>query len=181
MAKGSDTRDTTRNANADEALMVVAAHSGHNEGGGPQLKRPRRDGFSEAKQRAFLTHLAATANVTESLSRVDLSAQSLYALRRRSAAFRAEWDAALAEGYAKLETMLLDRAINGHRTTVVTNGVANETVSYSERLALNLLTQHRRRVTEYRAATMGTLDDPDAVRARVMGKLEAIARALGLA
>lgn len=160
--------------------LVVDAHTGGKVDGGPQIKRARPDAFTETRQRAFLSHLAETANVTDSMSRVGISGNSLYLLRRRSAGFRAAWDAALAEGYAKLEAMLLDRALNGHRTVVEHNGVLNETVEYSDRLALNLLNQHRRRVAEYRAATLGTLDDPKAARARVMVKLEAIARALGL-
>ena len=61
----------------------------------PVPTRPRRDGWSVARQAAFLAMLSRTRNVRRAAAHVGLSRESAYRLRRRPGAesFAAAWDA----------------------------------------------------------------------------------------
>lgn len=63
----------------------------------PVPRRARHDGWTPARQAAFLAGLAATRSVSAAAASVGLSASSAYRLRRHpaAAAFRTSWDAAL--------------------------------------------------------------------------------------
>lgn len=63
-------------------------------------------------ERTFLDELAVTCNVRRSLALVGKSAASLYYRRRTVPGFAAAWDAALNEGYAKLEAAMISRALS---------------------------------------------------------------------
>ena len=77
-------------------------------------KRRRRAGlFGKRRRETFLEHLAATCNVTASAAEAGVSVSTTYANRMRDADFAADWDAALAQGYARLEAALLERANRG--------------------------------------------------------------------
>ena len=62
----------------------------------PGLRR-HRNGWSPARQAAFLGYLAETGAVSAACARVGMSRESAYRLRRRAGAesFAAAWDAAL--------------------------------------------------------------------------------------
>lgn len=81
----------------------------------PVRRRPRKDGWSEAKQRLFIEVLADTACVDQAARAVGLSVQSAYALRRAPGgeAFAAAWGAAVQQGALKLVDVAFDRAIHG--------------------------------------------------------------------
>ena len=109
--------------------------------------------WSAGRERRFLDALAQTANVAGSVRAAGLSESNVYRRRRKHDAFRAAWLAALREGYAKLETMLLERALNGVEKAVWHGGKQVGTArEYSDRLALALLTAHRGSVTGAEAA-----------------------------
>jgi hypothetical protein len=78
-----------------------------------QEKPVRRDGWSPARRTRFLSTLAATCNVTLACETAGMSDVGAYKLRQRDAAFRAAWRRALREGYARLESDLLQRALTG--------------------------------------------------------------------
>ena len=67
--------------------------------------------WTKTKQQAFLDHLGATANVAGATAVVKFKDGAAYSFRRKSAEFRSAWQAALCEGYAKLELMMLERAM----------------------------------------------------------------------
>jgi hypothetical protein len=138
-----------------------------------------RERWTARKQEMFVTSLAVTGNVSLSLVETGMSQTGLYKLRKRSPAFCTAWDAALDLGYARIETMLLDRALNGRRRVLREGQIVEEFVECSDSLALSLLTQHRKRVGEYRAAVAVAQDSPDRLRGRFMVKLERLARAAG--
>ena len=71
----------------------------------------RRTGWTMAKRKAFLDHLAATSNVSHAAAAVGMSVTNAYMLRRRDAAFAEAWRDALEQGYAHIEAQLLARAI----------------------------------------------------------------------
>ena len=69
----------------------------------PVPVRPRRDGWSAARQRGFVAALFAGATIAVATARVGKSATSAYQLRARpgAASFAAAWDAALAHARAQ--------------------------------------------------------------------------------
>ncbi len=145
----------------------------------PRVRRPRRDGWTAERRRRFLDELAATCNVQAAIraSGMKPGSMSVYALRKRSAAFRAEWAKALAEGYAKLELALLDRAMNGTVKTVERgNGSVDKTREYPNGLAIQLLKLHREgaAVAEVEAGA----EEVEEVRQRVVRKLSALEKRL---
>lgn len=137
--------------------------------------------WTEEKRTRFLDHLAETCNVTASLRAVGMTRRAgIYRLRRRDAHFSAAWDAALAQGYARLEAEMLDRALNGKRVLTERDGVVVETIEFSDTLALNLLAQHRRMVAEYRAAvaSLAPREDVTVVRNRIVKQIMTVVAAL---
>ncbi|WP_447725355.1 hypothetical protein [Sphingomonas koreensis] len=80
----------------------------------------RYDGWTAEKQKRFLTALSLGHPITRACAIVDMSRQSAYALRNaaRGAAFRLAWDAALLRSRDVLADELMERALNGVRTTV---------------------------------------------------------------
>jgi len=100
--------------------------------------------WSAKREEVFLATLGETANVAASIRASGLSETSVYRRRRKSDEFRARWARALREGYARLEAMLLDRALNGVEKVVWHGGKQVGTmIEYSDRLALALLAAHR--------------------------------------
>ena len=79
--------------------------------GAPRLERPGVPLSPDAIER-FLDMLAATANVRRAAAAAGASAAGFYARRRRDDGFRMAWDAALESGRARLEALLLARAIH---------------------------------------------------------------------
>lgn len=149
----------------------------------PQLQPQRKDGWTAKKRELFLSELAATANVRGSARAAGMSDQGLYSLRQRDPAFRAAWDAALREGFARLEMMLLERAMNGVAKPVFHGGQAvGEVTEYSDRLAMGLLAHHRGAVIAMaaaEAAEAGKSDDGEAARARLIARFAEINMRLG--
>lgn len=87
--------------------------------------RPRHDGWTPDRQRAFLAALADTGAVAEAARRIGLSPASAYALRRHpgAAAFRTAWDGALADAWRRVEETALERVINGETEVWDRDGV----------------------------------------------------------
>lgn len=76
-----------------------------------QVRRAKPGLLTPAGERLFLAHLAATANVRLSAAATGIGWNAIYARRRNSASFAREMEAALAEGYDRLELALLANAI----------------------------------------------------------------------
>jgi hypothetical protein len=88
---------------------------------------------------------------------------------------------AVREAVARLEVMLLERAMNGSVKTVTKAGGATETVhEYPNTLALQLLRMHRETAAEAETPDEGGEEEIEAVRRRVLAKLAAVRRRLGL-
>lgn len=132
----------------------------------------RVPGWSKARERRFLEHLASSSNIAAAERVAIVPPGSAYRRRQQSAAFRAAFDAALAEGYSRLEFALLERAIDGSPVIVTDRGGNRiEKREYSERLALNLLAQHREAV-----AATGAIDAHESAKERLARKLDEMAR-----
>lgn len=92
------------------------------------LARTRHDGWSAARQSAFLRALCVTGSVSAAARMVGMSRKAAYTLRARPGAqsFAEAWDRALGEGQARAFDWLMERAMNGVTTIVLRTGGAVE-------------------------------------------------------
>ncbi|WHO40476.1 hypothetical protein PMI04_007735 [Sphingobium sp. AP49] len=152
---------------------LVPQHQARKGGARLQQRRVRKDGWDEADRAGFLAELAETCNVSEAARTVQKSRQTAYALRRRDAAFARDWDAAIEQGYAEIEAMLIRLALHGcEREEIVEDGdgaVKSRKVTRAPNpsLGLQLLKLHAAQVAA-RRAVRGAAEGP--------GSADAIAR-----
>lgn len=97
--------------------------------------------FDARARTLFLEELAMTANVSASARKAGIAAHTAYALRRRNADFAARWQAALAEGFARLEGDLLAEALTTSSGTL--SAATLKSRAQRHRLGLALLALHR--------------------------------------
>ncbi|MBW8754772.1 MAG: hypothetical protein JF595_11590 [Sphingomonadales bacterium] len=94
----------------------------------PVPLRARADGWTPARQAAFLAALAATGSVLEAARRVQMARESVYRLRRKAGAesFAAAWDAVLGRKTAARRKVTYDeivrRALEGLIKPVIYQG-----------------------------------------------------------
>lgn len=155
----------------------------HLDGGAkPKMKR-RKNPISPAQLEVFFNTLADTCNVKHSCETAGISPQRCYEKRKDDAAFRDRWAEALAQGYNKLEMVLLERALIGsEKITTVTDdkGGTSETstrttkvTEYNNALAMSLLKMHRDTVREHEESEISELEVEEA-RERIIAKLDRI-------
>ncbi len=103
---------------------------------------PRRDGWTDARQRAFIKHLADSASVEEAAAHVGMTTASARRLRRRPGAesFNMAWWHAMKHNISQLHDSLLDRCINGIAVPIVRrNEIIGERRVFNLGVALALL------------------------------------------
>jgi hypothetical protein len=131
----------------------------------PVAVRPRHDGWTPARQIAFVQSLAACANVEEACRAVGMSPHSYYDLKRRpdAGSFRAAVEAALDVAVDRLADRMLARAMNGVSTPIMYKGEqVSERVRYDERLAMFILrTRAPERYGKWRDGVQYTREHPD--------------------
>lgn len=136
-----------------------------------RMRGGRRDDITEEQIETFFETLADTCNVVRSAKAAGFSANWAYRKRKVDAAFRNGWAAAVRDGYAKLELVLLERAMKGTpklvRTARGTDRIMRE---YSTALAVALLRRHAE--TADSAAYEPAGDELREVRERILEKLE---------
>jgi hypothetical protein len=157
---------------ADEPALLPEADAAEQDENSPKSRS------MEKRVRMFLDHLAERCNVSEALAVSGLPSSSLYHKRRTCAKFRAAWDAALEQGYSRLEAELLSRALDGEQQQVLNRKGEIVTLrKISNALGLALLKQHSIRVAAIRALH-GTSHDENAMAAKmaILKKLEQLAR-----
>lgn len=76
-----------------------------------QVRRARKKEWSGRTQAEFCAELAMTGNVTMSVAAVGMSVGGAYNRRASDPAFAASWQAALVQGYERLEELLLATAL----------------------------------------------------------------------
>lgn len=67
--------------------------------------------WTEEAEALFFGHLALTCNVTRSAAAAGFSATRMFQKRRDEPDFARKWQAALEQGHARLEALLVQRAI----------------------------------------------------------------------
>lgn len=105
-------------------------------------QRMRRRGWSAARQREFITHLAETGSVRAACRRMGVGEHQVYVLRNHpeGASFAAAWEAALDMGIQRIEDTAMDRALNGVEQEVFYHGEAvGKRQVYNDRLLMFLL------------------------------------------
>ncbi len=90
-------------ARGDAGLVVFGGH-GFTP---PRLQRPRRWGWSAAKERVFFQTLADTCNVSAAARAVGMSKPPIYQRRKHDQRFARDWQAALDNGMLALEARLI--------------------------------------------------------------------------
>jgi hypothetical protein len=134
-----------------------------------QLRDASPQSITEEQVETFFSELADTCNVVRSAKAAGFSANWAYRKRKVDAGFRAGWARAVAEGYAKLELVLLDRAMNGMVKRVPSGGTEKRIREYPNQLAMALLKRH----SETAGAIDNMLSEEEAeeVRERILAKL----------
>lgn len=119
----------------------------------------------------FFITLSDTCNVVRSAKAAGFSTNWAYRKRKFDAAFRNGWAAAVRDGYAKLELVLLERAMKGTPKLVRTARGTDRTMrEYSAALAVALLRRHAAMADS--AACEPGENELREVRERILEKLE---------
>ena len=146
------------------------------ESGGSRPRRRAADprSWTKAKESKFLSALSDSCNVKYSARKAGVSITAVYERRKANAAFRHAWRSALREGYAKLELMLLERALIGTEKVIERrDGSIERMRDYSNPLAIALLRLHRDEVAE-------TPDEPGSAGRAGEEEVEEIRRKIAL-
>jgi hypothetical protein len=165
------TPDASRPAAGEPSL---AARDGKD---GLQLVRPGRRRIGPEAEEIFLDRIAASCNVAYAAAEAGFSKEAFYARRRRDPGFARRWDSALALGYVRIESLLVEqaeRALEG-RPPDPDSPIPPMTA----RDAILLLRLHQSRVTGT-GRSPGWLPRPralDELRGSILAKLAAFDRA----
>jgi hypothetical protein len=147
--------------------------------GKTRLKRRRASPqtITEEQIETFFETLADTCNVVRSAKAAGFAKYWAYRKRKTDATFRNGWALAVREGYAKLELVLLERAMVGTPKLVRSSkGGDREMREYSTSLAVALLKRH---AAVADAAQYDPSDEELAeARDRILEKLEGLKRRL---
>lgn len=105
---------------------------------------PTSNTWTKKRRALFLRYLSESGNVSESARQADMPRHSAYRLRRMDEEFAKAWDDALADALDELESVLIQRAIEGVEKPHYFGGKEVGTVkSYSDNLAMFLLKSRR--------------------------------------
>ncbi len=90
----------------------------------PVPRRYRHDGWTPARQKAFIEALADTGCVERAARMTNMSSENAYVLRRSAGAdeFRRAWEAALDFGLKRMKDIAFERAIEGQLVPVFVAG-----------------------------------------------------------
>ena len=136
----------------------------------PKVQKAAARNWTREKERAFLSELAETCNVTAACAAAGVSTAGAYLRRRSHAAFRSGWLEAIGNAYQRLELALLDRAFNGTEKLVQRRDGSEERMrEYSNQLGMQLLKMHRDTATE--ASSEAPDGDLQERRERLVNKL----------
>lgn len=160
----------------DGAELVVRGTGGAGGGKRVQIARARVRGWSPRVEERFLAALGATCNVKAACAEVGLTAASAYGHRRRWPAFARRWDAAVEEGYDRIEMGLIECAgsfLSGEGLPDA-EPLTGMTVDH----AIHLLHMHKHQVHRIggRPGLRARWPDIEEVRAVILRKVNAMQR-----
>lgn len=154
-----------------------------------QVRRERKDGWTEKRRKLFLDRLAATCCVGEALRATGMGSSGLFRLRRRDVAFAEAWEDALTAHFDDVELGLLRYAKESLKGCGADNpdalAEARERARADPSFALELL--KLRRMGDARVANGGVrrriggrvaTPDKNAVAAEIMKLVRAVKKRL---
>lgn len=144
---------------------------------GPQIVKSGGKRWTDEAEALFLDHLAATCNVTLSAAEAGFSKEAIYKRRRSDPSFAERWQAALDQGYARIEMMLVKAATDTLAGVALDPETPIPPMTVKE--AINILQLHRASVRGGDARRAGWQARPrslDEVRDSILRKLAAIER-----
>lgn len=139
---------------------------------GPQRIRSNGAWWTDEAEALFLSHLASSCNVAASAAAAGFSAVTAYNHRRCDPAFARKWQAALDQGYARLEMELVRHAADMVENFEVDPDAPFKQMSMRE--AIHLLAIHQRRRDQPAASLAARPRSLDQARDSILRKLEAI-------
>ena len=140
-----------------------------------KLRRASPQTITPEQVETFFETLADTCNVVRSAKAAGFTPNWAYRKRKTDAAFRNGWAQAVREGFAKLELVLLERAMVGTPKLVRTSRGGDRVMrEYSTSLAVALLKRHA--ATADAAQYQPSEDELTEVRERILEKLEGLKR-----
>ena len=135
------------------AALEIAAQPEAAEGSA-RVRRVRVDGFSGAKQAAFLRCIAAGCTTGEAAAKAEISVTAVYNFRNRreGRAFNIAWEAADRRSRRPLADRLRDRALEGQTETVrdKDGALIGTRHRHDNRLAMAVLTRLDRKAEAYK-------------------------------
>lgn len=140
-------------------------------------KKAAGKGFGPAAQKAFLSHLAQTSNVSASAKVAGVKTRPVYDLRKKSEQFCAKWLAALSEGYARLEANLLSEALSAPASNLKDSTFKQKQMK--TRIGMALLAAHKATVRGSSTAAPSRSRDPKEVQARLEARFAAMRKRMG--
>jgi hypothetical protein len=142
---------------------------------GAKRAQRRRVGFTRERKESFLNFFAATANADASARAAGVAKSTVHEHRRKDPQFRAAWNEALTEGYARVEALSVRWAEEAFR--IRPNARAAKTVrDMDPKVALAVLEAYRRNRGARPGDILPRRSDIEQVRARI----EKTMRTLGL-
>lgn len=143
---------------------------------GPQIVQCSESSWNDVKAEKFLNALGASCNVTHAAAQSGMSKGTLYWRRRTDPGFAAQWQAALEQGYVRIEMLMLDNAENALSGKAPDPDCPIPPMTVKE--AINLLQLHRAAVHKdgnRRKKWNARPRELEEVRKSILVKLEAIA------
>lgn len=136
--------------------------------------------WSEEAEEIFFDALATDCNVTSAAEQAGFSTPTVYRLRRNRPDFAEKWQAALEQGYIRLELTLLEAAVDS--LTVFEFDESRPIPRMTVDQAMNVLRAHRNEVRG--AGNSGPGRGPrrpklEEMRTSILKKIEAIERGEG--
>jgi hypothetical protein len=139
----------------------------------------RNPKWTKARSAIFFAELAEVCNVTAAARAAGFSdARWAYNQRRHDPEFRARWDEAIAEGYARLELEMLERARFGENRPADLGESGPRQRAIPTGVAMSLLKLHKSRMRAPGTATQRPMRG-QALRNEIEGRLAEINRRLG--
>lgn len=143
---------------------------------GPKRVRSGGARWTDEAELIFLDRLAASCNVSLAAGACGFNVESIYRRRRQDATFAAAWQAALEQGYARIEMALVRRAADAMEGLEPDPATPIPVMTVEQAMAV--LQRHRATVegaeSRRRWARPRSLDE---VRGSILTKLEALASA----
>jgi hypothetical protein len=148
-----------------------------------RLELPGTYAFTEERRAQFLDALRATCNVMEAARASGVSKTGAYRWYHKDAAFRAGWDAALAEGRVHLELALIGAAralFEAPEEQCAVPVAPADITGMDAKAAIQLLKLHTPRDAAGRKRSRWVKPaDPDETRREILAKVAAVKAARG--